>query len=93
MAEYVNVGQDKGILQDSEIMRSHGWGWILYRREEGLLLQVLTGGRAFIEKRFYLSPEEVRSFYKSGRDYLDQLYSRICRKTADYANRFENKVE
>jgi len=88
MAEYVDGDSDKGILQEGEILRSRGWGWILCRREKGLMLQVLIGGRAFVEKQLYLTPEETAGFEESGRDYLDNLYRRISGSPSDYEERF-----
>lgn len=88
MAEYVDGDPDKGILQEGEIMRSRGWGWILCRRKKGLLLQVLISGRAFTEKQLWLTPEEETGFEESGREFLDRLYRRINSNPSEFEERF-----
>jgi len=88
MAEYVDGDPDKGILQEGEIMRSRGWGWILCLREKVLLLQVLIGRRVFTEKQLYLTPEETAGFEESGQEFLDDLHRQITSRPGEYEERF-----
>jgi len=86
--EYIDGSPDKGIRQKGEIMRSHGWGWILCRRDRGLLLEVLMGGISFDQKYLLLTPAEESLFSTGGREYIAALADRVRNYPFDFASRF-----
>lgn len=59
-----------------EILRSQ-WNYILYKKDDNLILSVVCGTVALFEVNIILNSMEVESYNQRGEDYINELAGEI----------------
>lgn len=58
-------------------LMEESYSYILYEKDEELILSVLCGTVAMFDRTIVLNAEERSAFEKNGKEYIDSLAARI----------------